>query len=63
MIFCATELTTWDISTEVGGRWVPARPTWHHWGRWKHAWWVLTGRCDAVWWPENGNPYAPGTRL
>jgi hypothetical protein len=39
------------------GSWVPARPLWSAMGRWRHAWWVLTGRCDAVWWPEDGNPY------
>lgn len=34
----------------------PARPVWTTMGRWRHAWWVLTGRCDAIWWPEDGNP-------
>lgn len=46
-----------ECATEVNGRWVPARPLWSAIGRWRHAWWVLTGRCDAVWWPEDGNPY------
>lgn len=34
-----------------------ARPLWSAMGRWRHAWWVLTGRCDAIWWPEDGNPH------
>jgi hypothetical protein len=39
------------------GSLVPARPVWSSIDRWRHAWWVFTGRCDAVWWPEDGNPY------
>jgi hypothetical protein len=56
MLFGAHELANL-AATEVNGRWVVARPLWNRWGRWKHAWWVFTGRCDAIWWPENGNPY------
>jgi hypothetical protein len=57
MLFAAHELVGWPNATQIAGQWVPARPIWNRWGRWKHAWWVFTGRCDAVWWPENGNPY------
>jgi len=36
-------------------RWVPARPkgiyAWRH--RFKCAWRVFVGRCDAVLWPED----------
>lgn len=41
------------------GRYRPARPLWSSWGRWRHAWWVFTGKCDAVWWPEDGHPAQP----
>lgn len=58
MLFGVHELVKWDVAYRApNGQWLPARPIWNHWGRWKHAWWVFTGRCDAVYWPENGNPY------
>lgn len=57
MLFSVQELKDWDVGTPHEGRWVPARPYWNTWGRWKHAWWVFTGRCDAVYWPKDGNPY------
>ena len=41
-------------SAEINGRWVAARPlgfaSWSH--RIKAAWMVLTGKADAVKWPE-----------
>lgn len=58
MLFSVQELQKWDVGTLVNGRWVPARPWVHRFGRLKHAWWVLTGRCDAVWWPQDGNPHS-----
>jgi hypothetical protein len=58
MLYCAQEIKDWNIATKLkDGRWVVARPVWVSWHRWKHAWWVLTGRCDAIWWPEDDNPH------
>lgn len=57
MIFSAEEIKDWSISQSTDGRrYIMSRPLWCRWGRWKHAWWVLTGRCDAIWWPADGNP-------
>lgn len=58
MLYAVQELQRWDVQQELfKGYWVPARPVWSTLGRWKHAWWVLIGKCDAVWWPIDGNPY------
>lgn len=57
MLFSVQELQKWNVGALIAGKWLPARPVWSRWGRWKHAWWVLIGRCDAVWWPQDGNPY------
>ena len=58
MLFGVHEIQNWDVVyQEKDGNYYPARPLWNRWGRWKHAWWVLTGRCDAVYWPQDGNPY------
>src|SRR5258706_2525975 len=58
MIYGAHELARWPASVQMAdGSYAPARPIWNTWGRWRHAWWVLSGRCDALWWPEDGNPY------
>src|SRR5260221_14317854 len=61
MIYGAHELARWPASVQMAdGSYAPARPIWNTWGRWRHAWWVLSGRCDALWWPEDGNPYGGG---
>ena len=40
-------------STEIDGKWVPARPIgWQGWRRFKAAWLVFTGKADAVIWPK-----------
>jgi len=58
MLFGVHEIQNWDVVyQEKDGNYYPARPLWNRWGRWKHAWWVLTGRCDAVYWPQDGNPH------
>jgi hypothetical protein len=58
MLYGVHELQRWEVGTQMpSGQWVAARPLWVSWGRWKHAWWVFTGRCDAIYWPEDGNPY------
>lgn len=57
MLFNVHELRDWPAERQLPYGWVLARPVWTGMGRWKHAWWVFTGRCDAVWWPEDGNPY------
>lgn len=57
MIYGAHELAKWDVGVQMpNGTYAPARPMWVRWGRWKHAWWVFIGRCDAIWWPEDGDP-------
>jgi len=65
MLYSVQQLITDANQTQVKmpyGSYVPARPLWCSIGRWQHAWWVLTGRCDAVWWPEDGNPYRAAER-
>jgi len=64
MLFSVQELISQAANTQVKlpYGYVPARPAWTGMDRWKHAWWVLTGRCDAVWWPEDGNPYRAALR-
>jgi hypothetical protein len=59
MIYSAESIKNWDCYySKDGCAYRIARPLWSAMGRWRHAWWVLVGRCDAVWWPENGNPYS-----
>jgi hypothetical protein len=58
MLFDVLEIRKWETAYQGrDGYWYPARPVWSTLGRWRHAWWVLTGKCDAIYWPENGNPY------
>jgi hypothetical protein len=59
MLYGVHELTNWQsyYLDERDRKYHPARPCWVSWGRWRHAWWVLTGRCDAIYWPQDGNPY------
>lgn len=58
MLFSVQDIISWSTQTKMPyGSWVPARPVWTAMSRWKHAWWVLIGRCDAIWWPEDGNPH------
>ena len=58
MLFGVHEILKWDTAYKApNGQWLPARPLWSRWGRWRHAWWVLTGKCDAIYWPQDGNPY------
>ena len=43
-----------DSTTEIGGTWQPARPCPYYGGlllRLKLAWWVFTGKADALTWP------------
>lgn len=51
----ANDLAKNDTSTEIDGRWVPARPLATPFGprffpRIRLAWRVLTGKCDALAW-------------
>jgi hypothetical protein len=58
MLYGVHELMNWSTAyLAPNGHYLPARPVWISWGRWRHAWWVLTGRCDAIYWPQDGNPY------
>jgi hypothetical protein len=42
-----------SVSCEINGKWVPARPMRDCLRyRIKYAWMVLTGKADAVIWPE-----------
>lgn len=49
--FCNSE-----EQTEINGKWVPARPENYKYRtlreKLKDAWWVFTGKADAVVWPE-----------
>ncbi|MFY0656357.1 MAG: hypothetical protein JXR12_06375 [Neptunomonas phycophila] len=53
--FKVKDLDDWDITTNINGRWVSARPI----GligfkyRVQAAWKVLTGKADIVTWPMN----------
>jgi len=42
-----------NTTTNIDGKWLPARPlgfmSWQQ--RWKMAWLVFTGKCDALKWP------------
>jgi len=44
-----------STQTEIGGRWVPARPIGYFSVRYriKAAWLVFTGKADALTWPGN----------
>lgn len=43
-----------DTKAQINGKWVPARPGpfYSIYARWYCAWLVLTGKCDALKWPE-----------
>lgn len=46
-------LSAQTCQTEINGMWVPTRPAVHPFRlRIKYAWAVLTGKADAVVWPE-----------
>ena len=46
------EIKQWDVSTEVNGKWVEARPLGYSsfFRRFKLAWKVFTGKYDALKW-------------
>lgn len=50
--YTPTDIMNWDCSTEIEGRWVPARPLpfYSFWNRLKQAWDVLRYRADALYW-------------
>lgn len=52
--YTAEQIKHWDIQTETGGRWIPARPLGYQglflWHRLKAAWLVFTGKCDVLSW-------------
>jgi len=57
-IYNAKTIKEWDWKTElVNGRWVPARPYPHNMRSWiwrfRLAWLVFTGKCDALCWNDN----------
>lgn len=43
-----------EVKTEINGKWIPCRPRNYRFlmVRIKSAWLVLTGKADAVIWPE-----------
>lgn len=54
MLHSVETIKKWSCQTCIDGEWVLARPCNHEYEgvftRVKHAWLVLTGRCDAVKW-------------
>lgn len=42
-----------DSTTEINGKWQPARPRGYQslFRRFRLAWWVFTGKADALTWP------------
>ena len=53
----ADDIEKWDCATEIDGKWVCARPygtegIWFLW-RLKLAWYVFTGKYDALAWHGN----------
>jgi len=44
-----------NCTTEINGKWVPARPLplYSILHRLKATWLVFTGKCDALVWPED----------
>lgn len=55
MIWRMNDLVNWSVSTEIKGRWVPARPinlrSWPD--RIRETWLVFWGKADVVIWEEN----------
>lgn len=51
-VYSAEELAKWGVDKEIKGRYVPARPMRYSglWNRIKLAWFVFTGRYDALDW-------------
>lgn len=54
----ARSIQEWDCDASYDGkRWIPARPvsdfTQPFWYRWKLAFLVLIGKCDAVDWEDD----------
>ncbi len=57
-VYRASEIATWHVSEEYEpGKWRPARPCPWYGHRWRYrlrlAWWVFTGKCDALNWGDN----------
>ena len=56
-MYLASDLTKWETSRKVKGKWVPARPEGDNAFRWtwrfQLAWDVLTGKCDVIQWDED----------
>lgn len=44
-----------DCSTNIGSYWVRSVPSPYYGRRILKAWWVLTGRAEAVIWPQPGD--------
>ena len=66
-IFTASEIANWHVSEEVeAGKWRPARPC-PFWGfrhsltRIRIAWYVFTGKYDALNWQGSGDKVATET--
>lgn len=52
------DMVSAHVRTQRGGKWFRAVPTPYHKNtreRIRAAWWVLTGRAEAVIWPEAGD--------
>jgi len=55
-VYNLSDLAKHTVSTEVNGKWVPARPINYKYRSFmeklKEAWAVFTGKADAFMWPE-----------
>lgn len=63
MLYTAREVANWHVAEEfVPGKWRPARPCpiygWRFRERLRLAWWVFTGRCDALWWGDQSGEWS-----
>lgn len=61
--YSATELKHWSVLEEYEpGRWRPARPcscrSGGLWRRIKIAWWVFTGKWDAIHWGNHSGEWS-----
>jgi hypothetical protein len=57
-MYSASLIKKWDVDQQSeSGEWIPARPIgtniWPWTWRWKLAWDVLTGKCDALNWCDD----------
>ena len=56
MKYTATQIRQWDVDTERGGKWGPARCINHKFESWgsriRNAWCVMIGKYDALDWEE-----------